>query len=389
MVACLRWHNYYLLIPFAPLIAILCLVVWVYEYLKLFNEERVENNYTLSKAFTAVETVFMAILTFPLLLLGPFRSIITLPLTILFLTPLVMCRVLFWDPIFENIVPNAYLYWNSRLYEELDRPSQEIRTLEILPGNSFDAMRVKISIIDLSVELDNPSFDALSYSWGGHYMLRRVIRANEQVFFVSATVFNALKALRHPQEIRRIWIDFMCIDQSNELELRAQLNLMGNIYGKADTVFVWLGDSSIHTEQAFNFIRQVAEIAEEHVHGLRVETDGQLKAIQKLLLHRWWSRVWVVPEVTRGNQVIVKSGQFQLSWEVFSEFLLRCHRTPNYQVPSRLIDFVDAVSQMKRPDYTDPPRGLLDLALRFRQRVASQPRDKVFALLGLLKSPEQ
>lgn len=41
---------------------------------------------------------------------------------------------------------------------------------------------------------------------------------------------------------------------------------------------------------------------------------------------------------------------------------------------------------MKSPDYTDPPRDWLDLALQFRQRVAGRPRDKLFALLGLLKS---
>lgn len=94
----------------------------------------------------------------------------------------------------------------------------------------------------------------------------------------------------------------------------------------------------------------------------------------------------MVPEVTRGKRVIVKCGQFQLPWEIFSAFLLRSHRSPNFQIPSRLINFVNAVTEMKSPDYTDPPRDWLDLALQFRQRVAGRPRDKLFALLGLLKS---
>lgn len=247
----IQWHSYYLLIPFTPLLAILCLVVWIYEYMRLFTEERVENNYTASKTFIAVQNIFMFIFTFPFLLLGPFRSLVTLPLNALFALPFIMGRELIWNPIFETIVPNAYLYWNSKLYAVLDRAGREIRVLEILPGYSSDAMKVRVSSVRLDERHERP-FCALSYSWGGHYILRRVISANEQAYFVSATVFNALRALRHEQEVRRIWIDFICINQKDEAEKQNQLSLMGSIYSKADTVFVWLGNSAIHTGQAFD-----------------------------------------------------------------------------------------------------------------------------------------
>lgn len=136
----------------------------------------------------------------------------------------------------------------------------------------------------------------------------------------------------------------------------------------------------------FDFIWQVAEATGEEIGSLRVEHDGRLQVIQKTLRHRWWSRVWVVPEVARGHWVVVKSGQDELPWETLSTFLLCCHLIPNFRVLPKVVDFAKAIGDLKRPDYSDPPRGLVDLATRFRHRVAGDPHDKVFALGGLLQS---
>lgn len=354
----MQWHNYYLLTPLAPLLVILCLVIWIYEYVKLFNEERVEKSYVGSTIYVAIQLISMSILTFPLLLLGPFQSLITLPLHMLLLVPFIIGQSLIWNPLIEGIVPSAYLYWNSRVYTNLDNVSREIRVLDILPGSSSDAMKIRTLVISLDERHERP-FCALSYSWGGHYMLRRVISANGQAYFVSVTVFNALRALRHVRDVRRIWIDFICINQRDEIEKQHQLYLMGSIYSMADTVFVWLGNSTADTEQAFDFIREVAEIAEERVSELRPRTESQLKAVQKLLLHRWWSRVWIVPEVTRGNRVIVRCGQFQLPWEILSAFLLRSNRILGAQIPSRLINYCGCGCQNEESGLYRPAEGLV------------------------------
>lgn len=84
--------------------------------------------------------------------------------------------------------------------------------------------------------------------------------------------------------------------------------------------------------------------------------------------------------------MILKCGRLELPWEIFAAFLLSFSRSPDLEIPSRLNEFVKAVAHMRSPDCADPPRDWLDLALRFRQRVASRPRDKLFALLRLLKS---
>ena len=50
--------------------------------------------------------------------------------------------------------------------------------------------------------------------------------------------------LNRPIQIS-LWIDALCIDQSNEAEKKAQISIMGNIYANANTVKAWVGmDSS-------------------------------------------------------------------------------------------------------------------------------------------------
>jgi Heterokaryon incompatibility protein (HET) len=47
-----------------------------------------------------------------------------------------------------------------------------------------------------------------------------------------------------------LWIDAICIDQTNEIEKASQIPLMGNIYSNAELVIVWLGENS--GEKMFN-----------------------------------------------------------------------------------------------------------------------------------------
>jgi hypothetical protein len=39
------------------------------------------------------------------------------------------------------------------------------------------------------------------------------------------------------------WIDNLCIDQDNPLEKNHQVHLMRDIYQKANSILVWLGDA--------------------------------------------------------------------------------------------------------------------------------------------------
>ncbi len=49
------------------------------------------------------------------------------------------------------------------------------------------------------------------------------------------------------------WIDAICIDQSSIAEKSMQVPLMSDIYTRAHTVFVWLGDATVGSTLIYSY----------------------------------------------------------------------------------------------------------------------------------------
>ena len=246
-------------------------------------------------------------------------------------------------------------------------------------------MKVRLAIIDMDADVDHNPYEALSYSWGGHLMLRRLILVNDHFYFVADTVFNALKELQLPHRTRRIWIDAICINQGNHGEKGQQVALMGLIYRSAQAVIVWLGKASVNSGCAFNFAEKVATIEPSLVNSVCTEWPGWQPALQEMMRSRWWSRVWIVQEVALAPNVLVRSGHYEIAWQTLVTCLQRLSRVEEHGLDTKVMSFVSSISELKCSDI-DPKNGLLELALRFRDRVAGDPRDKLIGFCGLLKS---
>lgn len=246
-------------------------------------------------------------------------------------------------------------------------------------------MEVNITPVDKEKARES-YYDALSYSWGGHLMLRRIIKANNRYFLVTDTAFQALRTLRHPTETRNVWIDAICINQYDTPEKNQQVTeMMASIYEKAHKVIVWLGQAPEQLASAFNMIQELDSADDDQIRCICAKYDGWLQPLHTIMNSRWWSRVWVVQETALNSDVVVRSGQHELPWETLSRFLRHSERIPGLRVDQKVLDFVYQLGDLKNTD-ADPERGLLDLALRFRNRVATDPRDKLYGLHALLRS---
>jgi hypothetical protein len=112
----------------------------------------------------------------------------------------------------------------------------------------------------------NPTYYALSYTWGGPSSPAQQILCHSSsssnlgsaYIEITTNCYDALTQLRRDLAPRgrplsfNIWVDAICIDQSadGEQEKLAQIPLMGEIYAKAQRVYIWLGletESSIYT----------------------------------------------------------------------------------------------------------------------------------------------
>lgn len=136
------------------------------------------------------------------------------------------------------------------LYEYETLPSaRSIRILTLCPAEQHtDAIECMIEII----ELEEASYDALSYSWGmnedGDSSQDYEIFIHGNRKWVTRNLFEGLERIRVCDKPIRIWIDAVCINQQDNVERSVQVAMMADIYARAERVFVWLGNGTEEKE---------------------------------------------------------------------------------------------------------------------------------------------
>jgi hypothetical protein len=144
------------------------------------------------------------------------------------------------------------------VYHPLPPASQCIRVLDIIsasaPDVHSDAVHIegRLRVIDLT---EQPAFTALSYVWGAYAPTPDQILCDGARVAVTSNCHSALRHLRRKLGHFTIWIDAICINQEDTTEKEQQIPLMGDIYSKADSVFIWLGDATRETDRAMTWLQ--------------------------------------------------------------------------------------------------------------------------------------
>ncbi|KAI4908160.1 hypothetical protein J4E90_008784 [Alternaria incomplexa] len=129
-------------------------------------------------------------------------------------------------------------------YQSLDHATQQIRLVTLLdPLENDDAIRLDISVFEIS---EAPPYTALSYVWGPPssndiYIANGRLEIRDNLFKF-LTEFR--KCSDKTPSDQYLWIDQLCIDQSNTDERNHQVQMMSDIYSKATSVVAWLGGGS-------------------------------------------------------------------------------------------------------------------------------------------------
>ncbi|KAK4170056.1 HET-domain-containing protein [Cladorrhinum sp. PSN259] len=305
------------------------------------------------------------------------------------------------------------------VYIQLKPQRREIRLLTLLPDTPDQIPRCQLSIQTLD---DVPAYNALSYVWGqpaSSQAPENVIELNGHRFAVTANLLSALRHLRPPPTAQPVtlWVDAVCINQADLDERSQQVTMMREIYASAERVFIWLGEDDDSSVGVFEMIQEVATISESDGSGNDEKKERRLHLMRKcsdfffgLANSRpWFSRVWILQELAMAQQdPLVVCGWRSVSWsvlmsvwkaiarEVFSEigmvrFLDRPGDSNSAQQdePTVLgnikIDVFDDLLQARR---SHGGASLRELLLFSRTSQATDPRDRIYALLGLLAPPE-
>jgi hypothetical protein len=127
-------------------------------------------------------------------------------------------------------------------YLPLDTSVDTIRLLVLMPApvnkessNVDDRLHCQL----IHSTFANPQdYIALSYSWGKDKRYgNETISLNGTDFEVRENLYLALYYLRSKTSIV-IWVDAICIDQSNIEERNYQVSVMSLIYARAETVII-------------------------------------------------------------------------------------------------------------------------------------------------------
>ncbi len=199
-----------------------------------------------------------------------------------------------------------------------------IRLLTILPSSREAPIQCFEQWHD--VGLDPPPYSAISYCWGPDDTPNHQIRVNGAIVLVPRAALEVLVNMRSLWRPQTVWIDAVCIDQTNSAEKARQIPLMPRIYRSAREVVVWLGSSETAT-LATDLVNRLFLVNRlQETSGTRFDYEipvGGARALDDMLRRPWFSRVWVVQEVVLpapGTTVTVLYGDAALPWERLSWF---------------------------------------------------------------------
>ncbi|EPE36533.1 hypothetical protein GLAREA_08696 [Glarea lozoyensis ATCC 20868] len=281
-------------------------------------------------------------------------------------------------------------------YQPLDTSRREIRLLILHPyKNTLNLNGYSCTLIAVSLDED-PVYEALSYVWGST-VNKKEIFIDGQHFFITSNLAEALDHLYDREKPRRLWVDAVCINQEDVSERSQQVQCMTEIFAKAKKVVVWIGLLGMKIKKLLHRIKKTEEDDQKSkslkgrtIRGTTVTAnsaplkDEEMKLMNELALNPWFRRIWVIQEVAVAREATVQTGRTTISWSAFCTTLEKCSSKHEMKSVIEAVSMINTIrtTRFQKPYYMD----LFVLLERFRHCLATDERDKVFALLGLTSS---
>lgn len=336
---------------------------------------------------------------------------------------------------------SAYHYQPLPAIAETGRTPKFTRLLFLYPATSADEpFHGHLKLIDVE---HAPLYEALSYTWGPPSdQPRDYIWLQGCPLPIKPNLEAALRSLRLPNQRRRLWIDAICINQDDVDERSRQVQYMRSIYKHAARVVVWLGSRTPGIEEAFQIAERFAEIRETLARELNSSASGSASALaaassssatdrggsgsttspavrldqtainsfigsmvedlpdtsmqnlRDLFERPYFRRCWCVQEVVASAWAIAKCDDLEMSFFDLVATGLTIAFWSGEMNMNRHFEMWQSVAEARRPRTESQPPvqrtavegsmgSLLDLLDSTRNFLATDPRDKIFALLGI------
>ncbi|KAK5636067.1 hypothetical protein RRF57_011779 [Xylaria bambusicola] len=316
-------------------------------------------------------------------------------------------------------------------YPPLPEAKDAVRLLILQPGDFYDRLTGRLVSVVFS---ERPKYLALSYTWESWqdppFGTKATLTLNGHDIPIKHNLALALRYLRSGSHPLPLWVDAVCIDQGNIDERNAQVALMASIYSRATAVITWLGftgggirdfteraaeEREVKFERVIQdpdyreYSKELSAMQDLYYRGNSKElatwfTEHTLvgsntgsrnpansSAAEKEALERveainqhgdrmimttsYWQRLWVVQEVGLAQKIFFVCGPTLF---VNEDALRSAHQKQTVKV----VKGMDNMLGVRRTRFTNLIR-LQSLIEQFAGQICSEPRDKIYGLLGL------
>lgn len=301
---------------------------------------------------------------------------------------------------------------NGHTYQDLHGELDEIRLLDLLPGGHEEPPQCTLRTVTLTTE---PDYNALSYVWGDNVATapaNPAILLNGDHFPVTPNLYSALQHLKPElgREPIHIWIDAVCINQNDMKERSQQVAMMRDIYSCATQVVIWLGEKDEDSDVAFDALYKIIGTEPWPQDKLTCANIRQHAGTFFLFLttrRSWYSRVWILQELAMSkSDPIVVCGHRRAPWSTFiaawqaianeafadlgtyrKESMSTTAGTASVDDDLGLVTLVklDVLHDLRQNVQGRGGDSLRRLLMISRTSAATDPRDRIYGLLGLLE----
>jgi hypothetical protein len=329
--------------------------------------------------------------------------------------------------IWPKFTPNA-TQMSKSIYTPLK--DREIRLLVIESSSDADTV-VTCCVQTVSLDI-NPEYIALSYVWGDAAITTKIL-VNEEDFAATVNLAAALRQLRafraddSMNPINRLpsflWVDAICINQNDIPERNSQVQLMRDIYQNSVVVISWLGPEADGSTEVISTLRNVSQEIQAIPPGAnqfdwlsrypdlllqQSQTRSRISnALQLFWKRDYWKRIWITQEIVLPRDILLICGAEIISWghlKMIYQWLVAARE--KYELPSfmdegqyillfnseSILNLGPIIGNMPLrdlwhdPEHQNIPLDHLNAHDQSSRLQATDPRDKVYGLLGITDS---
>ncbi|KAK5657179.1 hypothetical protein OQA88_3237 [Cercophora sp. LCS_1] len=179
--------------------------------------------------------------------------------------------------------------------------------LVCLPGTSDNTLPIHVELETHNYER-YPDYEAVSYAWGGEdgdssATCPLFVGPFWDLLLITKNCWSMLRALRPWRGLRLIWVDAICINQSDTTERDEQVAKMTRIYRNCSQVVVHLGEDLVPLPEPHRYPQK---------QKLEFAASQYAQDFYNLLERRYFGRVWIIQELVLPRQVSIPIRNFEL-----------------------------------------------------------------------------